>query len=107
MIVKNLKNIIEKNTTNKNKILNGDDMKYKLGLFIQNIRIKIEVWYLQFFGYIDKDYCPIKCTCGSKDLEDCNEDWLNGREIRLEYDCRCKKCGKILSHWAYGHWEIW
>ena len=81
-------------------------MRHKMGWFIQKIRIKITVFFLRLFGYIDKDYCPLKCTCGSKELEDCNKDYLNG-SILLEYDCRCKKCGKILNHWAYGHWEIW
>ena len=61
----------------------------------------------QLLGYIDKDGTPLKCTCGSKELEDCNEDWLDGRSIRLEYDCRCKKCGKILNHWAYGYWQYY
>lgn len=61
----------------------------------------------QFLGYIDKDGEPLKCTCGSKDLEYCNEDWLDGRAVLLEYDCRCKKCGKILNHWDYGHWSIY
>ena len=81
-------------------------MKHKILSFLQKIRIKIEVFFLRLFGYIDKDYGPIKCTCGCKDLEECNQDYLDGH-ILLEYDCRCKKCGKILNHWAYGHWEIW
>lgn len=83
-------------------------MKHKILLFVQNIRFKLEIFYLQFFGYIDKDFAPLKCTCGCKNLEDCNEDYLDGLgSVRLEYDCRCKKCGKILNHWAYGYWHIW
>lgn len=83
-------------------------MKNKIGWFLQNIRIKITVFFLRLFKYIDKDYCPLKCTCGSKELEDCNEDYLDGlHSILLEYDCRCRKCGKTLNHWAYGRWEIW
>lgn len=62
--------------------------------------------YYIFMGYMDDDHAPIKCRwCKSKELEDCNEDWLDGRCIRLEFDCRCKKCGKILNHWAYGYWN--
>lgn len=81
-------------------------MKHKIRLLIQNTRIKIRVFFLRLFKYIDKDYEPLKCTCGSKELEGCNKDYLNG-SILLEYDCRCKRCGKILNHWAYGHWGIW
>ena len=78
-------------------------IKYK----IQNIRYHLYLFYLKRFGYIDKDGTPLKCTCGCEDLEDCNEDYLDGLgSVRLEYDCRCKKCGKILNHWAYGYWEI-
>lgn len=80
-------------------------MKHKIGLFIQNIRIRFTVFFLRLFGYIDRDYEPLKCTCGSREFEDCNQDYLGS--ILLEFDCRCKKCGKILNHWAYGHWEIW
>ena len=80
----------------------------KLKYIIQNIRFKLEIFYLKLFGYIGKDFTPLKCTCGSKDLEDCNEDYLDGLgSVVLEYDCRCKKCGKILNHWAYGQWQIW
>jgi hypothetical protein len=81
-------------------------MRHKIGWCLQKIRIKTEVFFLRLFRYIDKDYEPIKCTCGCKDLEECNQDYLDGR-ILLEYDCRCKRCGKILNHWAYGRWEIW
>ena len=81
-------------------------MKYKVQLLIQTIRIRLEVFFLRLFGYLNKDYESIKCTCVCKDLEEFNKDYLDGH-ILLEYDCRCKKCGKILNHWAYGHWEIW
>lgn len=77
----------------------------KIGFLIQTMQIRFEVFFLRLFGYIDKDYEPIKCTCGSKELEDCNQDYLDS--ILLEFDCRCKKCGKILNHWAYGNWQIW
>jgi hypothetical protein len=80
-------------------------MKHQIRLLIQKIRIWFIVFFLRLFGYIDKDYEPLKCTCGSKELEECNQDYLGS--ILLEFDCRCKKCGKILNHWAYGQWEIW
>lgn len=80
-------------------------MRNKIGLLIQTMQIRFEVLFLRLFGYIDKDYKPIKCTCGSKEIEDCNQDYLGS--ILLEFDCRCKKCGKILNHWAYGNWQIW
>lgn len=82
-------------------------MKEKVRLFICNIRIKCEIYYLRLFKYIDKNFEPLKCTCGNKELEGCNCDYLDGRNIVLEFDCRCKKCGKILNHWAYGNWQIW
>lgn len=69
---------------------------------------KLEICYLKLFRYIDKDYAPLKCTCGCKELESCNEDYLDGLgSVLLEYDYRCKKCGKILNHWAYGNWQVW
>ena len=83
-------------------------LKQRIKYKIQNIRYHLYLFYLESFGYIDKDGTPLKCTCGCEDLEDCNEDYLDGLgSIRLEYDCRCKKCGKILGHWAYGYWEAW
>lgn len=49
-------------------------IKYK----IQSIRYHLYLFYLERFGYIDKDGTPLKCTCGCEDLEDCNEDYLDG-----------------------------
>lgn len=54
-------------------------------------------------GYLE-DGTPTKCSCGSTDLGQCNE-FYDGPYILCEYDCRCNNCGKILNHWAYGHWE--
>lgn len=78
-------------------------MKYKLRWFIQVMQIKTKLFFLQLFGYIDKDLQPLKCTCGSKELEDCNKDYIDN--ILVEFDVRCKKCGKILNHYVYGHWD--
>lgn len=61
-------------------------------------------------GYIDKDGEPLKCYyCKSTDLEECNHDYLDEtyHGTVLEFDCRCKKCGKITGHWAYGHWCLY
>ena len=53
-----------------------------------------------------KDGTPIKCPyCKSSVLEDFNVDRME--YIVLEYDTRCAKCGKILGHWSYGHWNLW
>lgn len=79
-------------------------MKYKMKHLIQTIQIKLKIFFLRLFGYINKDFEPLKCTCGSKELEDCNKNYIDN--ILVEFDCRCKKCGKILNHWAYGHWDI-
>ena len=80
------------------------DMKYKMRHLIQTIQIKLKIFFLRLFGYIDKDLEPLKCACGRKELEDCNKAYVDN--ILVEFDCRCKKCGKILNHWAYGHWDI-
>lgn len=79
-------------------------MKHKTMIFINSVRFRLAIFFLRLFGYIGKDYAPLKCTCGSKELETCNQDYLDNWLV--EFDCRCKKCGKILNHWAYGHWEI-
>lgn len=62
-------------------------------------------WWSIFRGYMAKDHTPLKCTCGCKDLETKNECWQDLNVLLLEYDCCCKKCGKILNHWAYGQWN--
>ena len=72
-----------------------------------DLKYRFRDWLAIKRGYIDKDHEPLKCTCGSTDLEECNQDYLNPgyRGTILEYDCRCKKCGKLLGHWAYGYWQ--
>lgn len=68
---------------------------------------RFQDWIAIKRGYIAEDHEPLKCTCGSTDLEECNQDYLDTyyRATMLEYDCRCKKCGKILGHWTYGYWQ--
>lgn len=55
-------------------------------------------------GYIAKDGEPLKCIhCESKELEEklyYEEHWI------VERDIACKKCGKPLGNWAYGHWGV-
>lgn len=81
-------------------------MKNKLIWHIQVIKWEIKLFFLKLFGYIDKDLQPLKCTCcGSKELEDCNEEYIDN--ILVEFDVRCKKCGKILNHYVYGYWDWW
>lgn len=79
-----------------------DKIRYK----IENIIVNIYLKYMQLRGYILKDRTPIKCPyCKSTLLEDCNVDRME--YIVLEYDTRCKNCGKILGRWSYGHWDLW
>lgn len=82
----------------------------KRNVIIDNLydcKYRFQDWLLIKYGYIDADHEPLKCTCGSTDLEECNQDYLDTyyRGTILEYDRRCKRCGKILEHWAYGHWQ--
>lgn len=74
---------------------------------LYDLKYRFRDWLAIKHGYIDADYEPLKCTCGSTDLEECNQDYLDTyyRGTILEYDCRCKSCGKILGHWAYGYWQ--
>lgn len=55
--------------------------------------------------YLTQNGEPIKCLhCGSQDLTDCNH-YVEEMYV-VEYDMKCKHCGEILGHWAYGNWEI-
>ena len=79
-----------------------DKIRYK----IENIIVNMYFKYKQLRGYTLKDGTPIKCSyCKSKDLEDCNYEYLE--TYICEHDCRCKNCGKVLGHWNYGYWELW
>lgn len=74
---------------------------------VYNLRYKFQDWLAIKQGCIDSDHEPLKCPCGCTELEECNQDYLNPgyRGTILEFDCRCKQCGKILGHWAYGYWQ--
>lgn len=74
---------------------------------LYDFKYRFRDWLAIKRGYIDADYEPLKCTCGSTDLEECNQDYLDTyyRGTILEFDYRCKQCGKILGHWAYGYWQ--
>ena len=66
--------------------------------------------YLQWRGYLGSDLEPLKCPyCRSNDIEECNEDF-GGYNIpdgtAVEFDIRCKNCGEILGHFAYGNWDV-
>ena len=55
-------------------------------------------------GFILPDGTPLKCNCGGTEFEDVDE-YFEGF-CRCEYSEKCKSCGKIVGHWAYGHWEL-
>lgn len=42
-------------------------------------------------------------NCKSTDISQINIDMINS--ICCEYDYKCKKCGKILGHFAYGSYQ--
>lgn len=60
-------------------------------------------------GYIEPDGTPIKCIyCDSTELEDFNECYIDGYGSTLtEYSVRCKECGKTVSTWCCGYWDIY
>lgn len=74
---------------------------------LYDFKFRFQDWLAIKRGYIGADHEPLKCTCGSTDLEECNQDYLNApyKNTVLEFDCKCKKCGKLLGHWAYGNWQ--
>ena len=51
----------------------------------------------------NKDYPPIDCDCGCEITEMRNKEFQGN--LVVEYSLYCKKCGKYLGHFAYGHWE--
>lgn len=79
----------------------------KIEAKVYGLIYKLQDWLAIKRGYIDSDHEPLKCPCGCIDLEECNQDYLNQgyRGTILEYDCRCKQCGRVLGHWAYGYWQ--
>lgn len=59
----------------------------------------------------NRDNPPIDCDCGCEETLQVNieympvpDDWKVIKQ-KAEYDLCCKKCGKYLGHFAYGHWE--
>lgn len=74
---------------------------------LYDFKYRFQDWLAIKRGYIDLDHEPLKCICGSTDLEKCNLDYLDTyyRGTIFEYDCRCKQCGKILGRRAYGYWQ--
>ena len=84
----------------KSKLI--DKIIYK----IDSIKTTLYLKYMESKGYILKDRTPIKCPyCKSTKLEDCNVYRME--YVVLEYDTKCAKCGKVLGHWNYGHWDLW
>lgn len=56
------------------------------------------------------DNLPLNCGCGCKETEKRNIsyedlDGINMPAVPVEYYLHCKKCGKYLGYFAYGHWE--
>lgn len=58
-------------------------------------------------GYINKSGAPLKCFCGSTNLKNVNEVYMEGGTI-IEFNVKCKnkKCNKIVASWSYGAWNI-
>ena len=50
---------------------------------------------------------PLDCDCGCTETEEINvyKDYIRGIFTPVEWDLHCKKCGRYLGHFAYGHWE--
>ena len=56
-------------------------------------------------GYIAEDGTPLKCHfCGSKKLEEVGQYYEDC--VLVEYEVKCKLCGKRVGYWAYGSWEL-
>ncbi|WP_297131742.1 hypothetical protein [Terrisporobacter sp.] len=61
-------------------------------------------WLIQE-GYTKENGEPIKCEkCGCKKFK--NENYYCGESWVEEYTVKCKSCGTIVGHWAYGNWQI-
>lgn len=45
---------------------------------------------------------PTECDCGNKEFEKFNE--YKEDYYVVEYSLKCKECGKVVGHWAYGYW---
>lgn len=55
-------------------------------------------------GLINQNLEPIKCECGSTDFYDKITDKID--YLVVEKDRFCKKCGKLVGYWSYGHWLL-
>ena len=53
------------------------------------------------------DSLPLDCDCGCEETEHRNisTENINGIPTEVEYSLYCKKCGKYLGSFSYGHWE--
>lgn len=77
-------------------------IKYK----IDELRFRFYIWRDIKLGYIANDGQPLKCfKCKSVELEEFNR-YTEGYGLTIEYSVKCKKCGQVLGHWAYGNWEM-
>lgn len=54
-------------------------------------------------GYIKADGAPLKCQCGSTNL-----DWKHIYEGMgvVEIEVKCNDCGKDVGLWSYGSWTL-
>lgn len=66
----------------------------------------MEEYLLQMINerYIKEDGTPLKCFCGSTDLEQVGEYY--DEHTLVEYEVKCKTCGRSVGYWAYGNWKI-
>ena len=54
-------------------------------------------------GYLSRSGMPLKCFCGSNQLEEMGQYYEN--HYLVEYGLKCSICGKKLGTWAYGSWD--
>lgn len=82
-------------------------MKKYLRRFINKIKLlvyTIATKYLQWRGYLGKDYEPLKCPfCHCKKIET-YERFIHDQGFVEEYWVRCSNCKERLGVWAYGSW---
>lgn len=50
---------------------------------------------------------PLDCDCGCTETEERNvyKEDINGISTTVEYSLYCKKCGRYLGFFSYGHWD--
>lgn len=55
--------------------------------------------------FLKADLTPLICTkCGRTEFEQQVLDYIEGKVC--EYLAKCKHCGSIVGHWAYGGYQI-